>query len=172
MELIFITNFPVMLSDTTILLFVIVVNLIALAMTYLAWKHIHIGRFLFGGMFLGAGIFNLFYAFSDPEEYVYYADFAIFEAYRRFILGIFSEHVEMLLTLIGVAQVIVGIGFWSHGRFLEISALAGAVFLLAIVPLGFGAAFPAPVIMTIGAYLIYRQGADFNLTAIWQKRLN
>lgn len=158
-----------MLFDPTILIFVAVVNLIAVGMTYLAWKRIHVGRFLFGGMFLGAGIFNLFYAFSDPEEYVYYADFAVFEAYRQFILGLFSEHVEMLLTLIGAAQIVVGIGFWSRERYLEYSALAGAVFLLAIVPLGWGAAFPAPVIMTIGAFLIYQKGADHNLTLDWLK---
>lgn len=159
-----------MLSDPTILLFVIIVNLIAAGMTWLAWRRPDWGRFLFGGMFLLAGFFNLFYALNDPEEYVYYAEFAFWEMYRDFIIGTFAEHAQLYLTLIAIAQVFVGVALWGRGRLFEVAALMGVVFLIAIVPLGFGAAFPAPVIMAIGSYLLYTYHADQTLWMRWMGR--
>jgi hypothetical protein len=145
-----------MFSNPVVIVFVLVVNLIALFMTWLAWKRPPLGRLAFALMFFFAAGVNFYYALADPEEYVYYADFAMVEGYRSLILNASAETIRAILIVTALAQLAVAGAFLSSGRLLEIGALAGVVFLLAIAPLGWAAAFPATVIQAIGAYLIYR----------------
>ena len=146
-----------MSENPLLLLFVLAVNLIALLMTWLAWQRPSLGRRAFSLMFFFAAGVNLYYALADPEEYVYYADFAMLEGYRTLILNASVRTIRIILIATSLAQLGVAIAFLRSGRTLEIGALAGVVFLLAIAPLGWAAAFPATVIQAVGAYLIYRQ---------------
>ena len=145
-----------MLADPTIRTFIIVVNLIAIGMVLLAWKRPEWGRGLFGLNFLGAAIFNGVFFFIDPEEFTYYADFAFLGFYRDFIITTFSNHLQAFLGSIIIMQFWTGLALWYKGKWVKLGALCAIIFLIAIAPLGFGAAFPATLIQALGLYFIFR----------------
>ena len=146
-----------MLADPIIRTFFIVVNLIAIGMVLVAWKRPNWGRGLFGLNFLGAAIFNGVFFFKDPEEFTYYADFAMLDVYRDFINHTFSDHLHFFLAAIIVVQFLTGLTLLAKGKWVKIGALSAALFLIAITPLGFGAAFPATLIMAFGLYFVFRK---------------
>lgn len=155
-----------MLQEPIIMTFVVIVNLIAIIMTYLTFKKPGYGRFLFGGMFLLAGIFNLYYAFFNPDEFIYYTEFAVFDLYKEFFIGIYSDNSKLILMSIAGAQLVTGFGFWSKGAFVKYASIAGIIFLIGILPMGLGAAFPSTLIMAAGIYKTYTRSFNKNL---WDK---
>jgi hypothetical protein len=148
-----------MWSDPVIIIFLLVVNLAAVAMAFIAWKRPAWGRLIFALNFLAASIFNLVFLMEDPSEYLYYAEFTMLESYRSFILGPFSNHLVGYLGFISVAQFFIGLALLRRGPLLRWAALAGIFFLVAIAPIGF-AAFPATLILAVGMYFIYRRGNE------------
>jgi hypothetical protein len=144
-----------MLADPIILAVYIVVNLIALTMTLLAWKRPNRGRLLFSLNFLGAALFNSYFLFSDPEEFVYYADFAVLKPYRQFIIGTFAEHIGLILGMVVIGQLAVALALASRGQLVKLGALGGVIFLVAIAPLGLGAFFPSTLVLALGCFFLY-----------------
>lgn len=145
-----------MLHDPTILTFVIIVNIIALGMTIIAWKRPDWGRILFSINFIGAALFNGVFWYIEPEEYSYYSEFVWFDSYRAFIMGPFLDNIRLILGLIVVYQLYVGFGLLYKGKWQKAAALMGMIFLIIIAPFGLGAAFPATLIQSVGLFLVFR----------------
>lgn len=160
-----------MLSDPTLLTFLLIVNLIALGMTWLAWKRPTWGRILFALNFLGAGLFNWVFLILDPEEYLYYSEFVLLESYRQFILGPFAEHLFLFLSLISGAQLLIGVALLSRGALFQVGTVAAMIFLIAIAPFGIGAAFPATLIQSLGLFLLLRRGATESVVPFIRSRM-
>ena len=142
-----------MLPDKTILIFWILVNLIAIGMALLAWKRPNWGRFLFAFNFLGAAIFNTYFLITDASEFIYYADFTFLKFYRNFIIHLFTEHLTLFMGIIVVSQFLIGLALLGRGWVLKTGAIGGILFLVAIAPLGLGAAFPATLILAFGLFI-------------------
>lgn len=160
----------IIIKDPTLLTFLAVVNLIAIAMTIITWRRNDWGRLLFALNFLGAAAFNWIFLVMDPEEYIYYVEFVLLDSYRDFILGPFSENTRFFLGIITAAQILIGLGLLSRGRRLKVAALGAMIFLIAIAPLGLGAAFPATLIQSIGLFFIFRRGSSYTLLEWWRSR--
>lgn len=148
-----------MLHDPTILTFVIVANMLAIAMVWITWRSRQWGRRLFALNFLGAAFFNAIFWYIEPEEYGYYSEFVWVDAYRNFILGPFLNNLRLFLGLIVLYQLSVGIGLLSKGWWMKSAAFLGMLFLIVIAPFGLGAAFPATLIQSLGLFWIYRDAA-------------
>jgi len=144
-------------------------NLVALAMlgVSLRWRkrdgsvlsrslHQEIARLLYFLLFLWAGCWNTYLASAHPEEYLTYAPLAYSTAYRSFILGYFASHVTAIVGAIALGQLAIALLVAGRGRAVQLGLLGAIVFLVAIVPLGVGAGFPATVIMAAGAAVLMR----------------
>lgn len=128
-----------------------------LAGSVLWWTSHHrpkIGRFMYSLLFLWAGQFNLRSCRSDPDVYKGYAELAVIPFYKAFIEGWFSDHVTLMVSLIGVGQLLIGLALLIGMLPARLGAWGGIVFLVAIAPLGMGSAFPATILMAMGCYSI------------------
>ena len=130
----------------------LVANTFALIALALAFWRPNAARWIGVGVFGWAAAINTWTAWSTPYVYLEYADFATSAGYRAFILGWFSEHVPALVWSIAAGQLEIAVLLAVPHRILRMIGLAGALtFLLAIAPLGVGAAFPFS--LTFGAAL-------------------
>nr|MBP9099551.1 hypothetical protein [Ferruginibacter sp.] len=53
-------------------------------------------------------------------------------------------------------QLIIGLGLLARGMIVKLSCIGGIIFMLAIAPLGFGAAFPFSITSSVALFLLYR----------------
>ena len=134
-------------------------NEIALALLFLAWKCPAVSRILFSVMFLSASVINARLALIHPAEYLDYAKFTFLEPYRQFILGYFAEHTQPIVLAIALGQALIG-AFLLAKRTTKVGAFGASAFLLAIVPLGVGSAFPFSLVCVLALAVMVRQTAS------------
>lgn len=143
---------------------------LALLMVSLRWRTA--GRSLLVALFLWAAQTNLRLALLDPSVYLQYARWAI-GPYRRFILGTFAAHITSLVTLIALGQLAIALTLAARGRAVQLGLVGAIVFLLAIAPLGRGAAFPFSLTVSAAAAVLFSRPFDLSLPgqlAGWVRR--
>lgn len=138
-------------------------NIVALIMLWLSWKNPSISRLLFFMLFIWAGVTNLTTAINRPEKYLEYADFAILSFYKEFILGFFSRNITLLVPVIAVCQLLIGVSMMLKGVIFRIGCLGGMIFLMAILPLGWGSGSPAPLFWAVGLLILLQK----KINAYW-----
>ncbi|HET6150813.1 MAG TPA: hypothetical protein VFH68_24965 [Polyangia bacterium] len=150
------------MTDIQVLYANIASNIVALLILGVSWRWRNVGRFLFFALFLWAAQINLRNALGNPQVYLDYARWAV-APYREFILGAFSRHITLFVATIALGQLTVAVLVALRGRAVFFG-LAGAIaFLLAIAPLGRGAAFPFSLTTSIAAALLWRRRYDRTL---------
>jgi NO-binding membrane sensor protein with MHYT domain len=78
-------------------------------------------------------------------------------AYSRFIKGIFSEHITVIVFTIAVAQFLIALGLILNKFWVKLASLGGIIFGLAIAPLGVGSGFPTTVFMAIAFFILLKK---------------
>ncbi|WP_439882379.1 hypothetical protein ACSX1A_04265 [Pontibacter sp. MBLB2868] len=131
-------------------------NLMALLIWLASWKKPSTARFLYFLLFGWAAIFNFYKVSGVPEEYLVYADFALLQAYKDFILGWFAEHIVSFVSVIATLQLLIAFSMWARGWVFKAGVVGGIIFMVATVPLGMASALPATIVMAIGLLLLYR----------------
>lgn len=147
-------------NNTVVITGVIISNLIALAMVWFSWKKPYVARLLFFLLFIWAGCTNMHTSLHSPELYLEYANFAILPFYKDFILGFFSHHITTMVFTIAICQLLIGISMLLKGGVFKFGCWGGILFLLSILPLGFGSGSPAPFFWAVGLFLLYRKGTN------------
>lgn len=125
----------------------IVANIVALLFLAAAINLTRLARVLFVILFLAAGVFNIYTAFTKPQAYLVFGDLAILDVYRNFVHGFFSEHTRGIVVAIATGQLALAALLSTSGRLLRLGAAGAVVFFVAISPLGAGSAFPAPLLL-------------------------
>jgi hypothetical protein len=138
-------------------------NIIALLLVPVAAKWPKIARLLFSVLFLGAGVWNLFASLTMPAFYVETYGPVATPPYAAFIAGPFAADPARFVVPIAVGQLAIGILATGTGRSVRLAMLGSMVFLLAIAPMGVGAAFPFSIFGILAAYLLYRTPFDTSL---------
>jgi hypothetical protein len=136
---------------------IILANLIAVVLALSSYNFPRFMRFIWGLIFIIAGIVNLINVYNEPGIYVDAFGPSAIEPYREIIYGVFAKHSDIYVTLIAAAQVIIGGLIWSARFWYFLGLTGGIIFLLAIAPLGVGSAFPCTVILAIGLILMMRK---------------
>ena len=96
-----------------------------------------------------------------------YAHTAISDWYSNFISGDwFNTHTESFIGFIAVCQALIAIGVSLKGWLYKISLWGAVVFLLAIMPLGMGSAFPCTISMATAALILLRSN---NHEVLWKR---
>lgn len=132
----------------------IVTNIAAILLIIVCCKWPKIGKVAWGIIFILAGIFNIFMVNKDPQVYLSYRDNAV-EFYKFFIDGVFNSFTTFIVSLIGAAQILVGIFLFLKKKLFLFGILGGIVFLVAIAPLGIGSAFPSTLLMAVSLVLLH-----------------
>lgn len=149
----------------------IISNVVAVLILWAAIKKPRIARAMFFLLFAWACWMNYTTANETPEVYLEYASMSI-EWYQNFILGWFSNYITEVVTAIAVAQGLLALGILLKGWWVKTSCLGIIIFLLAIAPLGVGAAFPFSVTASLAAYIIYRRSTEHFIWETAQHRAN
>lgn len=129
-------------------------NFLSLILVYVCFRWQKAGRLFFGVIFLLAAFFNAYMAIYRPSAYLDYGELAFLDFYKAFIYGFFSKNTTVLVLLIAAGQLGIAIGMLFNGRLLLPAVIGAAAFLLAIVPLGVGSAFPATLIMVAALIIL------------------
>ena len=130
-------------------------NIIALLLLLVSLKKKNTARILFAFIFLWAAFTNWRTVSIHPEAYLDYAKYAI-PLYKKIILGEFSNHITGYVLCIAAGQLMIGLGLLSRRYIVKAACFAGIIFLLAIAPLGRGAAFPFSITASIALFILYR----------------
>jgi hypothetical protein len=141
----------------------VLANVIAVIIVFLCWRWRVAGRLSLVALFLWAGQYNLRSAFLHPEQYLAYAQLAYFARYQQFILGFFARHTTAVVATIAVGQLAVAVLIALRGWAVYLGLAGAIVSLVAIAPLGSGAAFPSTIIAACGAILLLGQIHDATL---------
>jgi hypothetical protein len=131
-------------------------NIFAVTLVFLAIKWPRLARALFVLIFLAAGLFNIYTALTQPEEYLNYGDMAVLELYSSFINGFFREYTQLIVLVIALGQLSIAALLSGNGNRLRLGAVGGVVFFFAIAPLGIGSAFPTSLIMAVALIVMQR----------------
>jgi hypothetical protein len=148
----------------------IVTNAIAVAIVLIAMIWPTVARVLLSTIFIGAFAFNFFTAIADPTLYLEFGELTPSDFYRSIILGPFSKHPQMYVALISIAQLFIGIFISYKGRLMNLAMIGGIIFLAAITPLGFGAAFPSTLILATSFVILMNKRIQFNIYEIIYSR--
>ena len=136
---------------------VILANLVAVILALSSYNFPRFMRFIWGLVFIIAGIVNLINVYNEPGVYINGFGPAAIDAYQEIIYGPFSEQTAVYVTLIAVGQILIGGLIWSRKFWYYLGLTGGVIFLLSIAPLGVGSAFPSTVIMAFGLILMMRK---------------
>lgn len=148
----------------------ILTNLIAIAVAVTAMLWPTVARVLLSTIFIGAFAFNLFTAITYPSMYLEFGELTPNEFYRSIILGPFSSHVQLYVSIIAILQLFIGVFISYKGKLMIVAMSGGIVFLTAISPLGFGAAFPSTLILASALVILIFRGIKFNIYEIIYSR--
>lgn len=134
-------------------------NIVAVLLLLACWKRSRLGRFLYFVLFAWAAWVNSSTALKNPGIYLDYANYA-WPVYREFITGWFSGHITPMILIIATGQACIALGMLAKDRIFKLACVGGIIFLMAIAPLGVGAAFPFSLTASAGFWLLYRHGSE------------
>ncbi len=138
-------------------------NGVAILLLVACYKRPVIVRFCFALLFGWASWFNATTALTTPWVYTDFADYAVLDVYRWFLLGPFEKVAAPFILVIAAGQLFIAISMPLTGRLFKTGCFAGILFSLGILPLGLGAAFPAMAFIAMGFYHLWRHPADRQL---------
>lgn len=148
----------------------VITNAVAIFIVISAMVWPTVARVMLSAIFVGAFVLNLFTAIMNPSAYLWFGEFTTSEFYRSIILGWFSSHVILYVSIIAACQLLIGVFISYRGKLMKIAMIGGIAFLLAIAPLGYGAAFPSPLIMSLALVILLSKNIRFNVYEIIYNR--
>ncbi len=152
------------LDNPAYLYALIVSNIVAVFFLVSSLKWPRLARLLFFLLFSWACYVNSRFSQLTPSVYLEYGELAITDAYKDFINGWFSRHIGLLVGFIALCQGFMAVAFLLKGMIYKSGCIAAMIFLIAILPLGTGSGFPAPLIGAVAVFILYRKGDDY----IWR----
>jgi hypothetical protein len=130
-------------------------NGVAIIFLLAAWKNTRLARLLFALLFLYAAGYNMYIGLVTPDAYLDFAGLAL-PFYRDFINGWFSHYNDIVIPMIAIGQLLIGIGMLLKGWWVNWACIGGIIFLLSIIPLMVGSAFPFSLIVSWAAWLVFK----------------
>lgn len=131
-----------------------IANTVSLAILIAAIFWPVIARFLLALLFIGAGLFNAFMAIRSPELFMAYGAMTVSAFYEQFIYGAFRDNTTAIVVSISICQMAAGVFIATRDALLKLGLIAAIIFLLAITPLGAGAAFPCTLLLVVAAIIL------------------
>src|SRR6476469_2380834 len=141
-------------------------NLIAILQLISSIKWPRLARLSFFVLFTWASWINWKTAIQTPGDYLEYADLTWIGWYASFIKGWFARHILLAVGVIATGQALIALSMLFRGLMYTMGCVGAIIFLVAILPLGVGAGFPATGIMAIACFILIRKKTD---KFLWQR---
>ena len=141
----------------------IISNVLAVIFLILSVTFPRLTRLLYVVLFGWASWANWNMSINNPHDYLSYANLTFLPLYKTFILGWFSEHIRLSVGVIATAQAFIAIALLMKGWIYKAGLIGAILFLIAIIPLGVGSAFPCTLLLAIGLVMLRKQD-----TWLWQ----
>jgi hypothetical protein len=138
-------------------------NAFAIIFLISSLKWPRLSRVLYFALFAWASWANWNIALNNPQDYLSYADFTFLPIYKSFIHGWFNDHIQLSVGFIATSQGLIAVLMWMKGWWYRLGIIGGVTFLIAVIPLGIGAAFPCTLLLAIGLGCLRKQD-----TYLWQ----
>ncbi|WP_143306433.1 hypothetical protein [Chitinophaga vietnamensis] len=132
----------------------LVTNLSSIFILVAAIKWPGLARFLLSSLFFVAALYNVDTIMRAPQSYLVLGGLAVFPVYEDFIFGAFKNNITTFVLSIAFLQLFTSFAIAARGELMKVGLTIAIVFLLAIAPLGAGAAFPSSVILAIAAVIL------------------
>lgn len=132
----------------------IISNTIATLQLIAAIKHPKISRISFFLLFAWACWINWKTSLYMPQVYLEYADLTWLDLYKDIIKNWFAQNIRLSVGFIAISQGLIAISMLLKGWIFKLGCIGGIIFLVAIIPLGFGSAFPSTAIMAIALAIL------------------
>lgn len=133
----------------------VVVNVFAIVQVVGSYRWPTVTRVVFFLIFAIAAFINIRTVLDSPWVYQSYAYYAV-PLYSRFILGPFEFIIQPMVLTIALGQAFIAVSMFMKQTWFQMGCLFGIIFCVAIAPLGFGAAFPATLLMAFALYRLVR----------------
>ena len=144
-----------MVNSSDLWIPILITHVLTFLLIFICYKWPKIGKVVWAVIFIAAGLFNIYSVISDPQQYVTtYGQHAI-PLYQKFIFSLFSTNTILFVAMIAAGQILVGLFLFMKKMPLKLGVLGGILFLVAISPLGVGAAFPSTLLMAFSLVLMY-----------------
>lgn len=137
-------------------------NLVGLIILWSAVKRPMLGRCLLFLLFAWAALVNYSLANEHPEVYLNYSNYG-FGWYNGFINGWFKNHIPFMVNSIVVGQILIAVGISLKGGWVKTASVGIIIFMLAIAPLGFAAAFPFSLTLSVAGFVIFKKDNEHYL---------
>lgn len=111
-------------------------------------------RVMLAILFAGAAVVNADTAIRNPDQYLFYGQHAMLKLYQDFIYDFFAADIPSFILMIAFCQLLIFVGLLLTNGWVKVACWGGAIFGIAIAPLGLGSAFPATVIMSIAFVML------------------
>lgn len=119
-----------------------------------------LGRYLLGSVFLLGGLANIYLAWIYPRDYLIFGHWVLLPSYRRFIYLVLFRQAIWMGGLLVVLHFYLAYVFLRKAPLTRATAGLAGAFLLLLAPLGFGAMFPATLLLLIGVYHLYQEARN------------
>ena len=133
-------------------------NIVGVLFLIVAYRWPRIARGMFAMLFGYAAWINFSLSNNTPTVYLDYAEHAL-SIYSGFIKGWFSENISVFVSFIAAGQLLIAVGMLLRGTFVTLSSIGVIIFLVAIAPLGYYAAFPFSFTVSWAAFMIIKRDA-------------
>jgi hypothetical protein len=154
------------LDNELYIILLIISNVIAILQLIASIKWPRFARLSFFLLFAWAGWTNWRTAIESPSDYLEYADLTWISWYSSFIKGWFAQHILLAVGFIATSQALIALSMLLKGWVYTVGCAGAIIFLLAILPVGVGAGFPATAIMAIACFILLKKQA---VKFIWQR---
>ncbi|QTE38860.1 hypothetical protein J3L18_07280 [Mucilaginibacter gossypii] len=127
-------------------------NIIGLLILWSSFRKPWITRLALALLFAWAAWTNYTVCRAHPNTYLGFSRYAF--SYLGFINGWFSLHIIQMVTAIAIGQALIAIGLAYKGIWVTLACAGAIIFFLAITPLGFGSAFPFPLLVAFATWKV------------------
>ncbi|MFB6172609.1 MAG: hypothetical protein ABEJ23_08745 [Haloarculaceae archaeon] len=98
---------------------------------------VELARAAFGLTYLGGAVVHLVYWASNRAVYGELTEFVLFDWYRDLWTDLVLPNLGLLLPVLAAFELLLGVGVLSRGRIARVALAVGALFNVALAPLGF-----------------------------------
>lgn len=145
-------------------------NILALIALVVCLEKPLLARLVYSLFFGMASVLQAYVAFFQPDAYLELAKYTLLPIYKSFMLGWFAQHTQVFILGVATLQLWVALSIWGKGWVFRCGVVAGILLLALLLPMGLGAAFPAPLNLAIGLRLLMSRRSSEYLWPVFTER--
>ncbi|HVI43401.1 MAG TPA: hypothetical protein VM802_00960 [Chitinophaga sp.] len=126
----------------------VISNVVSLFILAMAIFRPRISRLLLCMLFTATAVFSAVMVITHPRVFLVFGDVTPVQMYEQFINGAFRHNIALIVLSLAVCQLLIGLLIARSGKWLKAGLAGATLFMMAMIPLGAGSAFPSTIFLT------------------------